>query len=103
MFTKRLDRFRSWTLLFFLLLSVTSFAQKNNESYQLKLKRLSGDLRVDGLVEEVWNEADVAKDFFSVLPMDTSYAKVRTEVRMAYDDHNLYLIAVCYKVLPGPN
>ncbi len=103
MSTKRLGQPEIWTLLAFLLVSITSSAQKNNESYQLKLKRLSGDLRVDGVMEDVWNEADVAKDFFAVLPMDTSFAKVRTEVRMAYDDHNLYMIAVCYLALPGPN
>jgi hypothetical protein len=37
-----------------------------------------------------------------VLPMDTSAAKVRTEVRMSYDGKHLYLLAVCYHALPGP-
>lgn len=35
--------------------------------------------------------------------MDTGRAKVRTDVRMAYDDHNLYLSAICYYGdVPGP-
>ena len=46
--------------------------------------------------DEVWKTADVAKDFFSVLPMDTSFATVKTEVRMTYDDHILYVIATSY-------
>jgi hypothetical protein len=29
--------------------------------------------------------------------MDTSKAKVRTEVRMTYDDHQFYILAICYK------
>jgi hypothetical protein len=103
MSTKRLDRIKTGVTFFLVLLSISSFAQKINESYQLNLKRLSGDIRVDGVMEDVWNEADAAKDFYAVLPMDTSFAKVRTEVRMAYDDHNLYMIAVCYLALPGPN
>ena len=38
-----------------------------------------------------------------VLPMDTDRAKVRTDVRMTYDDHNLYLSAICYYGdIPGP-
>lgn len=37
-----------------------------------------------------------------VLPMDTSRARVRTDVRMTYDSKNLYLIAVCYQAVPGP-
>ena len=52
--------------------------------------------------EADWFNASPAKDFYMVLPMDTSMANVRTEVRMAYDDKHLYLIAVCYTALPGP-
>lgn len=100
---QRLDPIKIGIISLLVILSVSSFAQKINESYQLNLHRLSGDIRVDGVMEEVWNEADAAKDFYAVLPMDTSFAKVRTEVRMAYDDHNLYMIAVCYLALPGPN
>ena len=38
-----------------------------------------------------------------VLPMDTDRAKVRTDVRMAYDNHQLYLSAICYYGdVPGP-
>jgi len=51
--------------------------------------------------EVAWQEADVATDFFMVLPMDTSKARVRTDVRMTYDEQNLYLIATCYHYLPG--
>jgi hypothetical protein len=51
--------------------------------------------------EPAWLEADVATDFFMVLPMDTSMARVRTDVSMTYDDQNLYLIATCYHLLPG--
>ncbi len=58
---------------------------------------------MDGAIDdEVWSQTDVAKDFFAVLPMDTSFAKVKTEVRMTYDDQHLYLLAVCHHLLPGP-
>lgn len=54
------------------------------------------------MAEESWHNAETAGDFFMVLPMDTSHAKVRTEVRMTYDSSNLYIIAVCYLNRPGP-
>ncbi len=92
--------------LLFLLLSsicVSVFPQKKNESYQLRLQRTATPLTIDGVLDEAdWLKADVATDFYMVLPMDTSSAKVRTEVRMAYDDEHLYLIAVCHHALPGP-
>ena len=86
-----------------LLFSQSLVAQKINESYQIRIQRASAAIRIDGIVEEeAWKEADVASDFFMVLPMDTSKAQVRTDVMMTYDEQNLYLVAICYHFLPGP-
>ncbi len=52
--------------------------------------------------EQAWLDAEPASGFFMVLPMDTSRAEVKTEVRMTYDRQNLYLIAICYNLLKGP-
>ena len=83
--------------------SVVVFGQKKNSSYQLTIKKSPTPIRIDGVMnEEAWKNAEVAKDFHMVLPMDTSAAQVHTEVRMTYDEHNLYLIAVCLHALPGP-
>ncbi|GAC1530463.1 MAG: hypothetical protein NVS3B15_09330 [Sediminibacterium sp.] len=60
-------------------------------------------ISIDGVMDEpVWQQAQVAGHFFMVLPMDTSEATVNTEVRMAYDNQNLYVIAVCYDKIKGP-
>ncbi len=89
--------------LFALLCSFSGNAQKKNESYQIHLARAKGTLTMDGVLNEPdWQAAEVASDFFMVLPMDTSSARVRTEVRMTYDNTNLFLSAVCYHFLPGP-
>ena len=52
--------------------------------------------------EADWLNAESAANFYMTLPMDTSFAKVRTTVRMSYDNNNLYLIAICYTPKPGP-
>lgn len=86
------------------LISLPLFAQKKNEAYQLNIKKASSAIIIDGKVDEMaWQEAETANSFHMVLPMDTSYAKVRTDVKMTYDDQNLYLIAICFKAVPGPN
>jgi hypothetical protein len=90
--------------LLFLLLAApfAGQAQKVNAGYQLAIKKASSPIQIDGVMDEVaWLEADVAKDFYMVLPMDTSYAKTHTEVRMTYDGDHLYLLATCYNDLPG--
>ena len=86
-----------------LLLSFSVLSQKKNEAYKLQLHRTAAPLVIDGILDEPdWQKADVATDFYMVLPMDTSSARVKTEVRMAYDNDHLYLIAVCYHLVPGP-
>jgi len=77
-------------------------AQKINEAFQIHLKPAQSPVKIDGIMDELsWEQAEVASDFYMVLPMDTSKAKVRTEVRMTYDENNLYLLATCFHLLPG--
>ena len=85
-----------------LLLSFSVLSQKKNEAYKLQLHRTAAPLVIDGILDEPdWQKADVATDFYMVVPMDTSSARVKTEVRMAYDNDHLYLIAVCYHLVPA--
>jgi hypothetical protein len=54
-------------------------------------------IRIDGdLSEAVWQRAAIAGDFRQNFPNDTLPAYNRTEVRMSYDAHFLYLAVVCY-------
>lgn len=81
----------------FLFIPSLLLAQKKNESYQLHIRRSHAPISIDGSIDEAaWKDAEVATDFWMVLPMDTSRARVRTDVRMTYDDHNIYLSAICY-------
>jgi hypothetical protein len=82
---------------------ITANAQKKNSGYQLHIRKATSPIHIDGeLNEQAWKDADVADNFFMVLPMDTSHAKVKTAVRMTYDAQNVYVMAVCYINNPGP-
>ncbi|MEP6595309.1 MAG: DUF5916 domain-containing protein [Ginsengibacter sp.] len=86
-----------------LLVYFLSVAQKKNENFQVHIHRANSLITIDGLLNETaWQEAEVATNFYMVLPMDTSRARVRTDVRMTYDNENLYLIALCFHAVPGP-
>ena len=52
--------------------------------------------------EKTWQEAEVASNFFMITPMDTSFSKVKTEVRMSYDEEQLYLYVINYHASDGP-
>lgn len=93
---------------FFLVLGICMgsnflFAQKINHNYQLPIKKSSSAIIIDGIMEEQgWLDAEVAEDFYMILPMDTSFSQVNTEVRMTYDDDNIYLLVVNHHAVPGP-
>jgi len=91
------------SILFILGIVSAAVSQKKNEAFQLPIQKATGVIRIDGIVDEDdWATSATATDFYMVLPMDTSRANVRTEVKMTYDDDNLYLVAICYHGLPGP-
>lgn len=87
----------------FLLFSLASRSQKVNSAFQLQIKKANSSIQIDGAMNELaWKDAAVAGDFFMVLPMDTSHAKVKTSIRMTYDTKNIYIIAICYLNKSGP-
>lgn len=92
------------TGLFILLSHLSLSAQKKNAGFELHIHRASSPVRIDGIINEpAWQQADKAANFYMVLPMDSSHANVRTEVRMTYDDKFLYLVAECFNGMAGPD
>ena len=87
---------------FLVFLCLKAWTQTKNASYRLNIKQTVSDIRIDGVGdEESWQLAEVADDFFMVTPMDTSKAIDRSEIRMAYDQKRLYLLAIFYKTRKG--
>ena len=78
-----------------------SYAQKKNADYKIHLFKTSETFTIDGKGDEAtWQKAEAANDFFMVLPMDDRKATQPSEVKMAYDDKRLYLLATFFKT-PG--
>jgi Domain of unknown function (DUF5916)/Carbohydrate family 9 binding domain-like len=76
---------------------LSGLGQKKNAAWQYHIYRTHEHIKIDGVPDEqVWKTSQAAKDFYMVLPMDTSYAQVKTEVHMTYDQNNIYLLAICY-------
>ncbi|NDE60914.1 MAG: hydrolase, partial [Cyclobacteriaceae bacterium] len=90
-------------LVAFLLLGSTALAQKINSAYRLGIREIIDPITVDGRMDEqTWKEAEVASHFFMITPMDTSFSKVQTEVRMAYDAQHLYMVVINHHAMAGP-
>ncbi|OWY21278.1 hypothetical protein BVG80_13565 [Sphingobacteriales bacterium TSM_CSM] len=93
------------TLLLTLLACLCMQAQvneKTGKTYQIHIAKAAGQIKLDGKLDEPdWQTAHVATDFYQTLPNDRDFARSKTEVRLTYDDHNLYIAAVCYDELSG--
>ena len=75
----------------------TAWSQKINKDYILKIGKISEEIVLDGRLEEsIWETADVAENFSMILPQDDRKATQFSEVRMAYDDKNIYLAVIFF-------
>ncbi|MFI5203723.1 MAG: DUF5916 domain-containing protein [Flavobacteriales bacterium] len=80
---------------------VFSQNQETDSLPRLKISFTSQLITIDGkLNEKIWATVDSAYDFTQNFPYDTSLATSKTVVRMAYDNSNIYISAVCYDNLP---
>jgi len=80
------------------------WSQKKNAEFTINIKEKTGPIVIDGIGDDsAWRNTDVAKDFFMVLPMDDGPAVNTSEIRMAYDARNIYLLATFYNEQKGKN
>ena len=78
------------------LLDSAALARKNIEAV-----RISVPPKIDGHPDEaIWKTAPVASDFVEYSPRSGTLPLVRTEIRFAYDDMALYILAVMYDPSP---
>lgn len=68
----------------------------------LHIKKATSKIIIDGeLNEPDWQTAETAKDFFQNFPADTSFALIKTEAFVTYNDENFYVAAICYDSIKG--
>lgn len=96
---------RQFIYIIFLTLLVNGlFAQNNSNkdlqsNYRLHISKTSEKIIIDGdLQENIWQESDIAKDFWMCYPVDKQKVpkEIQTEVRMTFDDQFIYFGVVCY-------
>ena len=86
------------TFAFILLSSISSLAQ--NDRFITKpfnVKPTTEKFKIDGILDEkTWQNTAPTGEFWEYFPKDTIKAKQQTEVRITFDDKNLYVSAKCY-------
>jgi hypothetical protein len=68
--------------------------QKN---FQLNIQPTTAIIKIDAILDEpVWATAELAKDFHKKYPNDIGESQRKTEVRLTYDDKNIYFAFKVY-------
>ena len=79
----------------------TSAPAQEGAVRDLRARRLSEPPKLDGLViEPLWQELDAATDFTQQNPDEGEISAEKTEVRIGFDDRNLYIGIICFDSQP---
>lgn len=69
--------------------------------YNLNALRTTNSIKLDGFLDEPdWQSADIAREFYQLEPAEGVPATQPTEVRVLYDEKNLYIGFMCYDESP---
>ena len=101
----RWTRARIWILMLFLV-TTPIFANTQSLRRTIRAVWVENPPVIDGdLTDTVWQDADIATDFFRAKEGETYPAELDTEVRVLYDENTLYIGVRCeepdMKSLPG--
>lgn len=91
---------------FFCIFGVISYSQETiaidtvntNSKPEITISKCGNSLiNIDGVIDEpVWETCQTAGNFVEIEPGDNLPAIVKTDVKMTYDDDNLYVAFICY-------
>ena len=78
--------------------SLLAQADTNAEQRSLSARKITATPILDGEVlgETIWQEAEVASDFWQTTPDEGEPASEKTEVRVLFTERTLYIGVVCY-------
>ena len=66
------------------------------------ISKAKDEIKIDGILDEqTWYDADIAQGFYLTFPVDTDFPTSPTEVKMSFDENNLYFGIICYDSTPG--
>lgn len=76
------------------ILSANNGGNDRQQEYQLAISKTNEKIKLDGqLNEAVWQNAEVASNFWLSFPVDDEKAELSTEVKVTYDENFIYIAA----------
>lgn len=67
-----------------------------NQDKVLKLKRAPGPIKVDGIIDAAWNQADSVSDFVQTSPYFGKAPSRNTSIKVLTSDESVFVLFKCY-------
>ena len=81
----------------FLILVAFAFGHALAQSPAIHIQAVTNSIHIDGKLDESsWDNAIPINNFWMNYPFDTLPASAKTEVKVLYDEQNLYIGAICH-------
>jgi hypothetical protein len=88
---------RYLSVLALILTTTITFAQNQPESFTIKLISNTETITPDGVLDEqIWESAESAHGFWEYFPLDSIQARQQSDIKMLYDNQNLYIGITVY-------
>jgi hypothetical protein len=85
------------TLIFLLLLIVSNlWAESSNTEKVLTLRKVNADIIVDGIIDDIWSNADSVDNFVQFLPHNKLEPTRRTVAKILSTDKSLFCLIIGY-------
>jgi hypothetical protein len=88
---------RKYFCLLLLFLLINSFAYANNIDKVMTLQKTAEHIRIDGIIDPVWNRADSVSDFTQHQPYYGIKPSRKTVAKLMTNADALYCLMVCYE------
>ncbi len=85
---------KKYILLF--LFTTTILASSQNADKNIRLLKIDHEIKLDGIIDPVWNEADSATNFFQLQPYYDKPPTYKTVAKVLTSSDALYCLIICY-------
>lgn len=93
---------KNFTILLFILIAGLTYAEGNkNQNKILRLKQAPGPIKIDGIIDAAWNQADSVSDFFQLAPYFAKTPVKKTTVKVITSKESIFCLFICYDDAPN--
>jgi len=87
-------KLKTTIILFFIVISLQAQEKSTRDNYKYHIKKTENQIIIDGIeTENEWSNTQLINTMYNHNPSDKGIANYTSEIRLTFDDKNLYIIA----------